>query len=578
MKKRLSYESVKIIWNLSHRNCVVMILIQLLCSFLPVLLATSDRIFINVIGTERNIVRILFFAGVFVTIYALKQMVQIIYSHYYVTYKLLPFYEKEIKKKLFLKSDHIKLADYDKSELINDSVRAKNASVNLFRIFQSYVEIGGTVLSCILICFGAFFIKWYVALSILLIALSSFIENYAKLKIEEQDLYKKTQIEKEYNINADFIFKASAFKEVKLLNAADFIKGKWNICAVNLLNEKKQKSLKLYITGNLFGIITSLITIASYAILFNSYLKGSIDVSSLSYALISYISISEMITSVFDVTGILAQFIVLVNPFYQYMDRCKKSEETGALKERLNSIKFENVSYRYVSQKRSAVKGISFTVSDGERVAIVGENGAGKSTLIKLIGGLLIPDTGNIFFNDKNVRGIYENDLCRHFTAVPQDINVYPVSFYENMTFGNSEYENLLDGELKSLKLDGKMEHAYDIVGKEFGGIELSGGEKQKMAIIRAKIRKADIVLLDEPTSAIDPLQEADILEKMDELICGKTSVIVSHRLSYTRYADKIIVLKNGEIVEMGAHDELLGKNGEYARLWNLQASGYGLA
>jgi len=122
------------------------------------------------------------------------------------------------------------------------------------------------------------------------------------------------------------------------------------------------------------------------------------------------------------------------------------------------------------------------------------------------------------------------------------------------------------------------MEHAYDIVGKEFGGIELSGGEKQKMAIIRAKIRKADIVLLDEPTSAIDPLQEADILEKMDELICGKTSVIVSHRLSYTRYADKIIVLKNGEIVEMGAHDELLGKNGEYARLWNLQASGYGLA
>ncbi|MDY5101807.1 MAG: ABC transporter ATP-binding protein [Agathobacter sp.] len=255
----------------------------------------------------------------------------------------------------------------------------------------------------------------------------------------------------------------------------------------------------------------------------------------------------------------------------------KELEKDGSEEiEYFESVRFEHVSFSYPKSEVDAIQDISFEIKKGEHIAIVGENGAGKSTFIKLLCGIYVPREGNVFFNgqlrDKYVR----KSILQRFTAVFQNFGRYAMNMDDNIILGDEEKQNNLASvkQMKELKCCNDI-NSDVILSHEFGGIDLSGGQWQRVAIARGIYRAGEIFLLDEPTSAIDPNEESRLYHLFQVITAGKTSVLVTHRMGAVKLVDKIIVMKAGKICGIGSHDELLSTCGEYQRLWYSQAGLY---
>jgi len=246
-------------------------------------------------------------------------------------------------------------------------------------------------------------------------------------------------------------------------------------------------------------------------------------------------------------------------------------------------IEFKNVSFKYPNTKRNILKGFNLTIHPGEKIALVGENGAGKTTLIKLLLRFYDVTEGEIFINGVNIKNINLDKLYLEVGALFQEFIKYQFTFKENVFFGNQKQTDNLTLLKEAIKQSGADEYInnlpnkYDqIVGKMFkDGIDLSGGQWQKLALARAFFKNAPILILDEPTSAIDAKAEYEIFQHVQQLQKDKTVIIISHRFSTVRNADRILVLDDGKVLEEGNHDLLMKKKGLYAELFNIQAQGY---
>jgi len=244
---------------------------------------------------------------------------------------------------------------------------------------------------------------------------------------------------------------------------------------------------------------------------------------------------------------------------------------------------FENVGFRYPGSERWAVRHLTFNIRPQERVALVGENGAGKTTLVKLLARLYDPDEGRILLDGVDLREYDLESMRRNIGVIFQDFVRYEFILKENI--GVSQVEALNDearireAARRSLadSVAGRLEKGYDqMLGRRFdGGVELSGGEWQKVALGRAYMREAQVLILDEPTASLDARAEYEVFLRFAELTKGKMAVLISHRFSTVRMADRIIVLQGGELVDQGTHEELLARGGLYAELFSLQAAGY---
>ncbi|MBD2629078.1 ABC transporter ATP-binding protein [Trichormus variabilis] len=249
-----------------------------------------------------------------------------------------------------------------------------------------------------------------------------------------------------------------------------------------------------------------------------------------------------------------------------------------------SGITFENVDFHY-PDGRLALKDISFTLYPGQTVAIVGENGAGKTTLVKLLTRLYDPTTGRIIVDGIDLRDLNLEQWRQQIAGVFQDFGHYALTLGENIALGNLaalEQREILRYAVEKadiVKLVADFPSGEDTqLGKQFGGTELSGGQWQKLALARAFVRKeAQLLLLDEPTAALDPRSEYDLYFRFIELAEGKTTILITHRLASVRMADRILVLKDGHLIEDGTHQELLQRGGEYTALWNMQAEQYGV-
>lgn len=246
-------------------------------------------------------------------------------------------------------------------------------------------------------------------------------------------------------------------------------------------------------------------------------------------------------------------------------------------------IECKNVSFRYPKTERYILKNFNLTINSGEKVALVGENGAGKSTLIKLLLRFYDISEGEILINGVNIKEVNLEEWHTYIGALFQDFIKYQFTFEENIYYGDinkKPTEELLkkaiDASGASGYIDDLPKRYKQVVGKMFDdGIDLSGGQWQKLALARAFFRNAPILILDEPTSAIDAKAEYEIFEKVQHLQKDKTVIIISHRFSTVRNADRIFVLDNGKIIEKGNHKQLMQQNGLYAELFNIQAQGY---
>lgn len=244
-------------------------------------------------------------------------------------------------------------------------------------------------------------------------------------------------------------------------------------------------------------------------------------------------------------------------------------------------IELIGVSFTYPGSQQPVLHDVNLVIQPGERIALIGENGAGKSTLIRLILGLYRPQEGRILLGGRDIQDIPREELFRCFAAVFQEYARYQFTVADNIRFGRQwdADDAAIQRAAVQSGADAFIQRLPDgyrtLLGKPLGGVDLSGGEWQKLAIARALVRQAPVVILDEPTAALDPKAEAEVYRQFGEMTRGRTAILISHRLGSARLADRIVVLKAGRIVEIGTHEELLARGGEYAGFFSLQAQWY---
>lgn len=246
-------------------------------------------------------------------------------------------------------------------------------------------------------------------------------------------------------------------------------------------------------------------------------------------------------------------------------------------------FEFRNVAFSYAGSKRLVVQNINFCLHPNEKIALIGENGAGKTTLVKLLARLYDPTEGIILLDGIDLREYDVDDLRREIGVIFQDYMRYDLLIRENIGFGKIEslgdHSRIESAAVKSLAKNvvDRLPSGYDqMVGRRFeGGVDLSGGEWQKFALARAYMRDAQLLILDEPTATLDARAEYEVFQRFSELTRERMAVLISHRFSTVRMADRILVLADGAIREQGTHEHLLSLGGRYAELFELQAAGY---
>ena len=292
-----------------------------------------------------------------------------------------------------------------------------------------------------------------------------------------------------------------------------------------------------------------------------------------------------------SITGISANFVSLkmesqyLSFFYDYMDiQNKRYDGTIPTEKRDDNVfelEFRDVSFKYANSETWALRHVNQKITLGTKNAVVGKNGAGKTTFIKLLCRLYEPTEGQILLNGVDIRYYDNEEYAKLFAIVFQDFNLFSFPLGENVS-GSNEYDR--DRALKCLESAGfgerlaKMEKGLDTPLYQYDdedGVEISGGEAQKIAIARSLYKDAPFVIMDEPTSALDPVAEYEISQRFDQMVEGKTSIYISHRMSSCRFCDNIIVFDEGKIIEQGSHDKLMSNKGLYSELWNAQAQYY---
>ena len=368
-----------------------------------------------------------------------------------------------------------------------------------------------------------------------------------------------------------------------------------------MLEEKTQthlsevtELLKRENTGHLYNVLLEDvlkfgISLGAYAYLI--YLKLNTDMSIGDFALYfgAITGFGEWLSRLVDMFSELLEGTHYVSDYRSFLDLKDTMRKTGGISlpsddELPCKIEFKNVSFSYNEAEKATIEDFSLTVNPGERVAIVGENGAGKSTLVKLLCGLLLPQRGQILINGKDSRDFNRDDYYRLFATVFQTVNILPASVAKNIALCE---EDKIDRALleKCMRLANIYDKVQSLPDKENtlmvheiheGGVSFSGGEQQRLLLARALYKSyAPILILDEPTAALDPIAENDLYRQYSTFATGKTSFYISHRLSSTRFCDRIILVENGKIAESGTHNELMEKDGKYADLFRLQSRYY---
>lgn len=303
-----------------------------------------------------------------------------------------------------------------------------------------------------------------------------------------------------------------------------------------------------------------------------------------------------MITSIEFVAGNISDAVektvvlnkqgMFISNLREFLDYTPEAQKEGVhpVNGHLGDIEFRNVGFTYEGADKPTIHDLSFSIKKGSRIAFVGHNGAGKTTLVKLLMGLYDVTEGEIRVSGENISEYETKDYHRHFGTVFQDLQVFALPISENVLMHkprNDEERKLVETALEKAQFGDKLKKLPNgidtMVSKEFdeNGVVLSGGETQKIAIARVFAQDPDIVILDEPSSALDPIAEYNMYKNMMEIAGDKTVIFISHRLSSARPADKIYLMENGTVAEQGTHDELMAAGGKYAEMFELQAQNY---
>lgn len=451
-------------------------------------------------------------------------------------------------------------------------------------MLREFARIAPIILSLILIGGVITALSPLTGLLLLLYAITyAYAQRQANKEVRDNDaeINKITDEIRYYNKTAgDF----KAGKEIRLFNLKDMILNAYK----NVINKRKSFSLRgvrKTFRKSLLSVLILIIAqgIFAYTLILN-FKNGSVDTGSfLMYLtlMLQFVLLADR--AIEDYEFFVVNQTIYVENMYDLLETDKLSSDHGT-RDRLDGavdIEFRNVTFAYPNTDKKVLDNLSFKIAKNETIALVGNNGEGKSTIINLLVRLFRPDEGEILLNGVNINEFKEEELYKMFACIFQQVNIYPYTLGNNISMQETYDLERAKRAIEDVGLKERIEeekNAYERnmsheVAKD--ALELSGGQEQKLAISRAVYKDSPILILDEPTANLDALAEHEIYSKLNDLREDRTSIYISHRLSSTKFCDRIILLKGGKIFEEGTHDDLMKKKGEYYEMFTIQGKYY---
>jgi ATP-binding cassette subfamily B protein len=378
-----------------------------------------------------------------------------------------------------------------------------------------------------------------------------------------------------------------AAKELKLFGLSGFLTERFTNLSDEVYHDNVQLSRRRLRAGALLSLLGTLGYYSAYAWVIWRTLAGALSIGTLYFLAGAILQASSNIQQIFSTASSIADQALFLTDLLAFFEMkptiLSKPNALPAPRPIMRGFEFRNVSFCYPGSNRLVLDRLNLTLRPGERIALIGENGEGKTTIVKLMTRLYDPIAGQILLDGIDLREYSLEDLYREIGVIFQDFMRYEMTARENIAVGRIEERESIDPIITAARKSmadeviAKLSGGYDqMLGRRFlDGVDLSGGEWQKLALARAYLRDAQLLILDEPTAALDARSEFEVFVRFAELTEGKMTLFISHRFSTVRMADRIVVLANGRIAEEGTHRQLLALGGRYAEMFELQAASY---
>ena len=494
----------------------------------------------------------------------------------------------EAERRLLAKASKIDLGHFDNSDWHDRLARAKrDVSWRPGDLTWSVLGLSGNLVTIVLMASLLASLHYLlVVLALAAAVLSLALERRITSRLYEF-FYKETPEEREREYLGDLLVQPRSTKEIRAYVLADYLLGRHRKLTEDLFQQRQHMYRSATRISMLTGLVTGTTLALAYVFVAARGVAGTIDPGGVVLVIGAFTAVAGTLGQISSTFVAVDQHTTFLDDYFSFLaiDRLVPvpAQPHPPEKWRADGIEFDNVNFSYPGGTEPAVEGLSLHIRPGELLALVGENGAGKSTIVKLLLRFYDADQGAVRVGGVNLKDLDPEVLRSRIGVLFQDYVSYELSIRENVVMGRPDgpvsdervMEALVDA--RSDWLVKKMANGLDSkVGRLFeGGHDLSGGEWQRLALARIMYRDADIWILDEPTSSLDPEAEAGIFAELKENLKGRIGIVISHRFSTVRIADRIAVIADGRVTELGTHEELLRAEGRYARLFELQAAGY---
>jgi ATP-binding cassette, subfamily B, bacterial len=496
-------------------------------------------------------------------------------------------YIRHISIKVMNHAADLDMLAYENPVFYDRLERARVQATDRLGMIQSIGRLVQQVITAVLLSVSIFVFSPWLLLLLIGGILPAFLGESHFAFLGYATSFRQTPIRRELDYLRVLGGSREAAKELKLFGLKPFLIERFTRLSDQIYRENVGLARHRLVAGSLLSIIGTVGYFSAYAYVIWRTVSGSLTVGSLTFLTGAILQASGNIQQIFSiVSGIADQALFLTDLLAFFEMQPTIRSKPGALpapRPIVRGFEFRNVSFQYPGNSRLILDGLDFRLEPGERVALIGENGEGKTTIVKLMTRLYDPVDGQILLDGVDLRAYDLEDLYREIGVIFQDFMRYEMTAAENIAVGQIDMltrpAQLQMAAAKSMadEVIARLPRGFaQMLGRRFeGGVDLSGGEWQKVALARAYLRDAQVLILDEPTASLDARSEFEVFQRFAELTEGKTALFVSHRFSTVRMADRIVVLEKGRIIEDGSHQRLSSRGGRYAEMFEMQAASY---
>jgi len=496
-------------------------------------------------------------------------------------------FTNRISVRLMEHASRLDLASFEDPVFYDKLDRARRQTAGRMGLLAALLNIGQDTVTLVSLSTGLIVFSPWLMVLLAAAVIPAFLGETHFTSLAYSVLYRRTPERRKLDYLRLLGASAQSAKEVKIFGLGTYLAKHYDEVSADIFKENKGIAIRRALVGSALNVVSTGGYYGAYAVVLGRTLAGVVSLGSFTFLTGAFSRSRAYIEKILSGFNDISEQAVFLQDLFEFFAMQPTIAATPnaipAPRPIRQGFEFRNVAFAYSGSERVVIQNISFCLHPNEKLALIGENGAGKTTLVKLLARLYDPTEGQILLDGVDLREYDVDDLRREIGVIFQDYMRYDLLVRENIGFGKvdslGDRPRVESAAVKSLAkgVIDRLPNGYDqMVGRRFeGGVDLSGGEWQKFALARAYMRDAQLLILDEPTATLDARAEFEVFQRFSELTRDRMAVLISHRFSTVRMADRILVLADGTIQEHGTHKQLLGLGGRYAELFELQAAGY---